>query len=117
MKLAAAFILLSACATLPDDLGGAKQSWMGAGYEEVVAAWGPPTRTDGAQHTWVSEDIRRATPSAGVIFGTGVSGIGARMPFGAGEAVRCDRTLVFRDGRVAEASWAGPYDYCSAFRR
>ena len=44
----------------------------------------------------------------GVIFGPGTSTSGP---------VRCDRTLVFREGRVADENWAGDPEFCSRFAR
>jgi hypothetical protein len=31
--------------------------------------------------------------------------------------IRCDRTLVFRNGRVAEQTWQGDPAFCESFRR
>jgi len=36
---------------------------------------------------------------------------------GGGEPVRCERTLVFKDGRVDEQTWQGPAEYCRTFGR
>ncbi|MGQ0651207.1 MAG: hypothetical protein ACT4P4_02885 [Betaproteobacteria bacterium] len=115
--------LLGGCAGMPDELALAVDSWRGASLEEVTQRWGPPVRTrvlaDGArEHTWYSEDYRRIRPSAGVVIGSGGAVVGGNVPFGAaGPAVRCDRSLVFRDGVAAGGRWIGPYDYCNIFRR
>lgn len=118
-----AAIALAACATLDRDLFATRQSWQGVSYDEVVARWGAPARSEGKDsHTWVSEGVPwRGGPSVGVgVFGGGSSGvgIGASFPIGQPEPLsRCERTLVFRDGRVAEQAWLGPADYCTGFRR
>jgi len=36
---------------------------------------------------------------------------------GGGEPVRCERTLIFRAGRVDEQNWQGPAGYCRSFAR
>src|SRR6185295_4418841 len=93
MRIAAALALLAGCATTEK----AKESWSGASYDDVLRAWGPPTRSaklaDGADvHTWVSESgpAVRQGPSFGVgIFGGsggGGMGVGASVPFGSGSA-------------------------------
>jgi hypothetical protein len=123
LKFAPALCLLCACAGVPDELAVAVDSWRGASLEEVRQRWGAAVRTrvlaDGAEeHTWYSEDYRRVRPSAGVVIGSGGAVVGANVPFGAaGPAVRCDRSLVFRNGVAAGGRWLGPYDYCNTFRR
>jgi hypothetical protein len=129
----AAALLLAACATTEE----AKQSWVGATYDEAVRAWGPPARSgklsDGSEvHTWVAEG--GPTYSSGPTVGFGIGGIGfggggrtstgvgvgASVPIGGGSAVppaRCERTLTFRDGRMIEQSWLGQDDMCSGFKR
>ena len=110
--------LLAGCAALEQDLAPARNSWQGASYDEVARSWGAPARSDGQTHTWVSEGYRRVAPSVGIVVGSGGSGIFGSIPFGnTGEPVRCDRTMVFRDGAVAEQSWRGPADYCKTFTR
>ena len=116
-------VLLAACASTGEPESG----WNGAGYDDVVRAWGTPARsttlTDGAAvYTWVSEGTGargRVSPSVGIGFGGGGVGIGTGVTFGAGggEPVRCERTLIFRGGRVAEQKWQGPAEYCDTFRR
>jgi hypothetical protein len=125
--LAAVLVLVSACATTEK----AKETWLGASYDDVVRTWGPPMRSgklsDGSEvHTWVAEGgpTYRSGPSVGIGgfgFGgrTGV-GVGANFPIGEGSATppaRCERTLTFRDGRLAEQSWIGPDEICSGFGR
>jgi hypothetical protein len=36
---------------------------------------------------------------------------------GYGELQRCERTLFFDKGVVADQAWQGPGDYCASFRR
>jgi hypothetical protein len=117
IRLASALAaLLAGCAINPVEISEARDSWQGAAYGEVVARWGAPSRSaklpDGRDsHTWVSQ-------SAGSR-GTGGGGIGTGVMFGSadGEPVRCERTLVFRNDRVADQTWRGPPEYCSEFGR
>ena len=123
----------SACATTEK----AKESWVGATYDETVRTWGPPARSaklaDGAEvHTWVAEGgpTYRSGPSVGFGIGgigfggggrtsTGV-GVGASIPIGQGSVeppARCERTMTFRDARLVEQSWIGPDEICSGFGR
>ena len=125
--------LLAACATTEK----AKETWLGASYDETVRAWGPPARStklaDGADvHTWVSEagPTYRSGPTVGFGIGgigfggggrtsTGV-GVGASVPIGQGSATppsSCERTMTFRDGRLVEQNWIGPDEVCSVFGR
>jgi hypothetical protein len=128
--VALAAVLLAACATLEQNLDKAKVSWQGAAYDEVEARWGKPVRSekrpDGTEiHTWVSEGpiYQAGGPSVGLgVFGGsrgGGVGVGVSFPFGgtAGPTPRCERALVFREGRVIEQIWAGPPDYCVNFGR
>ncbi len=126
--IAATLLLLVACATTEK----AKETWVGAGYDDAVRAWGAPARSgklaDGTEvHTWVSEGgpAYRSGPSIGIggfggsRGGVGV-GVGASFPIGQGTAVppaRCERTLTFRDGRLVGQSWIGPDEVCSGFER
>jgi len=126
-------LLLAACATTEK----AKESWVGASYDEVVRGWGAPLRSaklaDGSDvHTWVAEGGPTYTSGPTVGFGiggfgiggggrtsTGV-GVGASVPIGSGSAVppaRCERTLTFRDGRLVEQSWIGQDEVCAGFGR
>ena len=133
IALALMAALLAACASTEK----AKESWVGATYDEAVRAWGPPIRSgklaDGSEvHTWVAEGgpTYRSGPSVGFGIGgfgiggggrtsTGV-GVGASIPIGEGTAsppARCERTLTFRDGRLVEQSWIGQDEVCSPFGR
>jgi hypothetical protein len=126
-------VLLTACATTEK----AKESWLGATYDDAVRAWGPPVRSgklsDGSEvATWVAEGgpTYRSGPTVGFgIGGIGIGGggrtstgvgVGASVPIGEGSATppaRCERTLTFRDGRLVEQSWIGPDEICSTFTR
>jgi len=128
MRIAALMVfLLAGCATAGADLAAAKDSWIGAAYDEVVLRWGIPVRstklTDGRDvYTWVSEGAATrggVFPSIGISGGSGGVGLGTGVIFasGGGETVRCERTLIFEEGRVAEQNWMGPEDFCSGFRR
>ena len=120
--------LLAGCATPGAEVGEAKDSWSGAKYDEVVLRWGAPARTtklsDGrAVYTWVSESAgSRGSSAVGFGIGGGSGGgigVGTGIMFGAGggESIRCERTLIFRDGRVDEQTWLGPEQYCKSFGR
>ena len=126
---ALAAIALAACALPDPGLVAARESWRGASYDEVVAAWGPPARSVKASgqetHTWVSED-RMPRGGTGVFGGVGVGsggrvgvgiGVGGAIFGGSGEPVRCERALVFREGRVAAEDWNGEPEFCKRFRR
>jgi hypothetical protein len=120
----AATLLVASCASVERDLQDTRASWQGATYEDVVARWGQPTRSDGKDsYTWVSEGVayRAGGPAVGVgVFGGGVSGVGVGVGFpfgGSTSASQCERTLVFNEGRVVEQNWIGPADYCASFRR
>jgi hypothetical protein len=126
-------LLLAGCAANPSggDVAGARTSWNGATYDEVVAKWGTPVRStkmsDGRDvYTWVSESVGTSHspsffPSLGIFGGSGGVGLGTGVTFGGGgaasELYRCERTLIFREGRVQEQTWQGAADYCSGFRR
>ena len=120
--------LVSGCATTPGDIQGARDSWQGATYDEVVTRWGAPHRhttlSDGAYvYTWESESVSnrgRIYPSFGFFGGSGgvvAVGTGVSVAPGGGDLVRCDRTLIFRNARVAEQTWQGEPDFCASFRR
>jgi hypothetical protein len=104
---------VAACAAMDSELTRARESWRGATYDEVVAAWGPPARIANESHTWVSEDRvpqaqRSGGGAGGVLFGGSASDA----------AARCERTLVIRDGRVVrEGDWNGAPEYCKRFSR
>jgi hypothetical protein len=121
-------VLVAGCASTPEaDISAARGSWQGASYDDVVRSWGSPVRstslTDGSDvYTWVSESVAPRPafwPSIGIFGGSGGVGFGTGVTMGpgGGELVRCERTLVFRNGRVADQTWNGPEDYCSSFRR
>jgi hypothetical protein len=97
---------------MDSELTAARESWRGATLEQVSAAWGPPTRSAKDSHTWLAED--RPPPQAQRAGG----GVGGAL-FGAesGKVQRCERTLVFRDGRVANENWAGDAVFCKRFAR
>jgi hypothetical protein len=106
----------------------ARDSWIGASYEEVVRAWGTPARNakfaDGDAYTWVSQEtVSRGNvfPSIGVFGGSGGGvGVGTGVTFGGGgrsEIRQCERTLIFKGGRVVEQNWQGPEDFCRTFGR
>ena len=124
------FCLVAGCATTA-DIDTAKGTWHGATYDQVVAAWGTPVRqtslSDGAQvYTWVTE---ASSGGAGGTFGSvgvfggggrGGVGVGLGLPLpgfggggGGGEIVRCERSLTFRSGRVADQLWQGDPRLCS----
>jgi len=121
-------VLLSGCAAPGAGLIEARDSWDGATYDEVVLRWGTPARStklsDGRDvYTWVSDSVGSRGSSSvgfGVGGGRGVGvGIGTGIMFGSGggESVRCERSLVFKDGRVDEQTWQGPAEYCGSFGR
>lgn len=119
--------LLAGCATLGGDIEGAKNSWYGARYEEVVSRWGAPARhttlSEGRDvYTWVSEGTGSGghPASVGVFGGSGGAGAGAVVTLpgtGGAELQRCERTLTFKDGRVVRQLWQGQAAFCSSFRR
>ena len=99
-------VVLAACAGVDSELAAARDSWRGATYEEVVAAWGAPARTAREAHTWTSEPVvhRSGGGAGGAIFSA--------------EAPPCDRTLFIRDGRVVRAGdWTGTPESCRRFAR
>ncbi|HVJ23011.1 MAG TPA: hypothetical protein VM756_03645 [Burkholderiales bacterium] len=99
---------MAGCA-VDNALTAARDSWRGATYEQVVAAWGPPAQSAKDSHTWRSED---RPPSS-----TERSGVGAgSVLFSAeGSGARCDRTLAFSGGRVRDATWSGDPEFCKRF--
>ena len=126
---AALLVLLAGCASAPTgDVTAARSSWQGATYDEVIASWGTPVRatktTDGRDvYTWVSESTSSGPsffPSIGIFGGSGGVGFGTGVTMGpgmGGDFVRCERTLTFQGGRVADQTWLGPEGYCASFRR
>jgi len=99
---------IAGCA-VDNELTAARDSWRGATYEQVVAAWGPPAQSAKDSHTWRSED-RPSAPMQRSGEGAG-SLLFSAEPTGA----RCDRTLAFSGGRVREASWSGNPEFCKRF--
>ena len=126
---AAVLAILAGCASTPSgDINVARSSWEGATYDDVVRSWGAPARstkmTDGRDvYTWTSETVTSRPaffPSLGLFGGSGGVGFGTGVTMGGGgggELTRCERTLIFSNGRVAEQTWNGPADYCGSFRR
>ena len=121
------FLVLAGCAASGGP-AGPQSGWDGATYDDVVRAWGTPARTtkltDGSNvYTWVSEGVGtrgRVSPSIGIgVSSGGGVGVGTGVMFGSGggEPVRCEHTLIFREGRVAEQNWQGPAEYCDSFHR
>ena len=122
--------LLAACATTK-DVEEAQQSWFGVSYEDVMRAWGAPMRStktpDGRDwHTWVSEAYPQGGSSVGVgvggmrVGGGGGVGVGVGMGFPVGSPPppeRCERTLIFADGKVVEQHWHGPPSLCAPLKR
>jgi hypothetical protein len=109
-----------------------RNAWLGASYEEVVSRWGTPVRSTSLgggdsngrlAYTWFSEGTAPRSsvwPSIGVSAGSGMGvGIGVGVTSGPSRdvPVTCERTLIFRDGRVVDQLWNGPADYCGTFRR
>ena len=120
-------VLLAACATAA-DVKKAQESWLGANYEDVLRAWGAPARStrtsDGRDwHTWVTESGPQPGPSVGFGVGGGVGrsggvGVGIGMPIGSPPPPeRCERTLVFAEGKVVDQQWNGPPTLCAPLKR
>ncbi len=128
MRIATLMVVLLAGCAAPAELTEARDSWDGATYDEVVLRWGTPARStklsDGRDvYTWISDSVgSRGNSSVGFGIGggrgSGVSiGTGIMFGSGGGESIRCERTLVFKDGRVDEQTWEGPAGYCRSFGR
>ena len=129
MKIATLMVvLLAGCAAPGAEVTEARDSWDGATYDEVVLRWGTPARStklsDGRDvYTWISDSVgSRGNSSVGFGIGGGRGGgvgIGTGIMFGSGggESIRCERTLVFKDGRVDDQTWEGPAEYCRSFGR
>lgn len=88
------------------ELNAARDSWRGASYDQVVAAWGPPSKTVRDSHTWGSEPlVHRSGGGAG----------GALFSFDSGP---CERTLIIQDRRVVRVGdWNGTAESCRRFAR
>src|SRR5258706_5123673 len=123
-------VLLASCATA-QEVEKAKSSGQGGRYEDVLRVWGAPARStttaDGRDwHAWVTDSYPQAQSSVGVGLGGfriggggGVGmGVGMGVPVGSPEPpARCERTLVFDNGRVIDQSWAGPPSMCADLKR
>jgi hypothetical protein len=117
--------LLAGCTALTPTPDAARASWFGAHRDEVISKWGTPTRgaalADGrVVETWESiETVGLLSPGSVGIYGG--SGLGIGLAFGVpgirSEARSCERTLTFKDERVAEQTWLGHPGLCSTFRR
>ena len=91
---------------MDSELAAARDSWRGASYEEVLAAWGPPASSARDSRTWISEPAvhRSGGGAGGAIFSA--------------EGPRCERTLVVQDGRVVRpGDWKGTAESCRRFVR
>ncbi len=128
MKIATLIVVVLAGCAAPAELTEARDSWGSATYDEVVLRWGTPARStklsDGRDvYTWISDSVgSRGNSSVGFGIGGGRGGgvgIGTGIMFGSGggESIRCERTLVFKDGRVDDQTWEGPAEYCRSFGR
>ncbi len=128
MKIATLIVVVLAGCAAPAELTEARDSWDSATYDEVVLRWGTPARStklsDGRDvYTWISDSVgSRGNSSVGFGIGGGRGGgvgIGTGIMFGSGggESIRCERTLVFKDGRVDDQTWEGPAEYCRSFGR
>lgn len=128
MRISLAILaLLAGCAAPQGEAPDVRSGWNGASYDEVVSQWGTPVWSgklaDGRDaHTWRSEtwDRRIGTyPSTGTGMGSGPVGGGTEAIFASsgGDRTLCERTLIFKDGRVAEQTWNGSAQYCSSFAR
>jgi hypothetical protein len=113
-RVSLAALALAGCAAMDGDFTAARQSWRGATYDEVVKAWGVPSRSERDWHTWLTyDDVPQAERAAG-----GVGGVVFGAPPGTTVKVtRCDRTLAFRDGRVWDENWVGDTEFCKRFAR
>lgn len=88
------------------ELNAARDSWRGASYDQVVSAWGPPSKTVRDSHTWSSEPLVHR------------SGGGAGGALFAVDTGPCERTLIIQDRRVVRAGdWNGTAESCRRFAR
>jgi hypothetical protein len=126
-RASAALVLALAAGCASQPVPEAREGWQDAAYDDVVLAWGTPTRSallsDGRYaYTWVSEGSLPRTgvsPSIGIGVGSGGIGIGTGVVFGGAgaEFARCERMLIFEGGRVVDQAWQGPTEYCNTFAR
>ena len=119
INTASLVLYLAACATTDPEVDAARQTWRGASYDDVVAAWGPPNRIDRSgpqeKHIWVTEG-RVERPRSTIGFGVGVGG--GQVLSTTVEPVRCERALIVAEGRVVgEGEWAGDPGWCRSFAR
>jgi len=99
-------LLVAACAGMDSELSAARDSWRGATYGEVLAAWGPPATSAPGAHTWNSEPLVHR------------SGGGAGGALFSADEARCERTLVIQEGRVVRVGdWKGRPESCKRFAR
>ncbi len=122
--LLAANLQLTGCTTMPEEPNRVQNAWLGASYEDVVRHWGTPVRStsfnDGRMvYTWYTEGVvprRDVWPSYGIY---GNRGIGSPPGYSAYREVMvsCERTLIFKEGRVAEQTWLGVSSFCDNFVR
>lgn len=131
ITIAAVAALLAGCAATAteSDMFAARDTWKGSTYDDVVARWGVPARStklaDGREaYTWVSETFASRPafyPSIGIFGGSGGGGVGVgtgvSVGGGGGELQRCERTLIFQQARVVDATWLGPPEYCASFKK
>src|SRR5438105_1836416 len=129
-SIVALAVVLTACATA-EDMQRARDSWNGASYEDVLKAWGAPERgtktADGRDwYTWSRYGGQSSGSSVGVGMGRstfgggGISGVGVGvgMPIGTPPAPeKCERTLVFSEGKVVEQHWNGPPSLCADLKK
>ena len=88
------------------ELAAARDSWRGATYDQVVAAWGHPTKTVRDSYIWSAEaPVHRSGGGAGgALFGA--------------DTGPCERALVIQDRRVVRAGeWNGTPESCRRFAR
>jgi hypothetical protein len=79
------------------------------------------------RHTWITEDrVQRSSGGTGVFGGVSIGsggrrGVGVGVGVGGGlfgaDAARCERTLVFQEGRVVSEDWQGDPQLCRRFAR
>jgi hypothetical protein len=102
-----------------------RSSWFGVHRDEVISKWGAPARgsalADGrVVETWETVETVGLLfpPSVGIHGGSGLGlGLAFSLPGIRTETRRCERTLTFKDDRVAGQAWLGHPGYCSTFRR
>ncbi len=105
-RLAALLLGMVAGCAGDRELAAARESWRGASYDQVVAAWGPPAKTVRDSHTWSSEPLvhRSGGGAGGALFGA--------------DGGPCERTLVVQDRRVVRVGdWSGTAESCRRFAR